>query len=135
MAEWLSEEWSQEVADLGGSRPEVAGANGTVSLTVTRGKGIAAAYHWAYQDGRPGAGGVGQLADADLVLTIPDADAALVAAGEVEPSVAYMRGRLKGSGDGALLLGWLASTATDAYAEWRLRVTDVAGGPPASDSS
>lgn len=130
MPEWLSEEWAQEVADLGRSRPEVAGANGTVSLTVTRGKGIAAAYHWTYKDGAPGAGGVGQLADADLVLTITDADAALVASGDIEPSVAYMRGRLKASGDGALLLGWLASTATDAYAKWLRRAAEQAGGPP-----
>jgi hypothetical protein len=130
--EWLSDQWCEEVAALAGSRPEVPGGNGTVSLTVTRGKGIAAAYHWAYKDGTPGAGGVGQMADADLVLTIGEADAALVVAGDVEPSVAYMRGRLKAAGDGGLLLGWLASTATDAYAEWRRRVAEVAGAPPAA---
>jgi hypothetical protein len=133
MPDWLSDEWSQDVAALAGSRPPVPGANGTVSLTVTRGKGIAAAYHWAYKAGEPGAGGVGQMADADLVLTIPDADAALVAAGEIEPSVAYMRGRLKATGDGALLLGWLESTATDAYAVWRRRVVEQAGAPPPPD--
>jgi hypothetical protein len=33
-----------------------------------------------------------------------------------------MRGRLKSSGDGALLLGLLESTATDSYREWRRRV-------------
>jgi hypothetical protein len=133
MPEWLSEEWCEEVAALAGSRPEVEGGNGVVSLTVTRGKGIAAAYHWAYKDGRPGAGGVGQMADADLVVTIGEADAALVAAGEVDPSVAYMRGRLKATGDGALLLGWLASTATDAYDEWRRRAIEQAGAPPTTD--
>jgi hypothetical protein len=134
MAEWLSEEWCQEVAALAGSRPEVEGANGIVSLAVTRGKGIAAAYHWAYKDGAPGAGGVGQMADADLVLTIAEADAAPVATGEIEPSVAFMRGRLKASGDGGLLLGWLESTATAAYAEWRRHAVEVAGGPASVSS-
>jgi putative sterol carrier protein len=69
---------------------------------------------------------VGPVVDAELSLSIAYADAQAVASGEVEPSVAYMRGRLKASGDGALLLGLLASTATERYREWRQRVT--AGG-------
>ena len=65
---------------------------------------------------------MGAIADADLMLTIARDDAQAVASGEVEPSVAYMRGRLKASGDGALLLGLLASTATESYRDWLRRV-------------
>jgi hypothetical protein len=65
-------------------------------------------------------------------MTISSDDARAVAAGEMEPSVAYMRGRLKASGDGGLLLGWLASTATSEYAEWRRKVESAVGeAPPA----
>ena len=122
MAEWLSEEWLKEVADQAGTRPPVAGANGTVSLAITTGRRDEVSYHWSYRDGVPGEGGVGAIADADLMLTIARDDAQAVASGEVEPSVAYMRGRLKASGDGALLLGLLASTATDSYRDWLRRV-------------
>jgi hypothetical protein len=122
VAEWLSEDWLKEVAALAGARPPVPGANGTVSLAIAIGRRDEVAYHWRYRDGVPGEGGVGPAAEADLTLTIDRADAQAVAAGEVEPSVAYMRGRLKASGDGALLLGLLASTATDSYQGWRRQV-------------
>jgi hypothetical protein len=124
VAEWLSDEWLKEVADLAGARPPVAGANGTVSLAITIGRRDEVSYHWSYRDGVPGDGGVGAVADADLMLTITRDDAQAVASGEVEPSVAFMRGRLKASGDGALLLGVLASTATDSYRDWRRRVME-----------
>jgi hypothetical protein len=120
--EWLSEEWLKQVADLAPARPPVSGATGVVSVAITGGPDGDVSYHWGYRDGVPGAGGIGADADADLTLVIGQADARAVASGEVEPSVAYMRGRLKATGDGGLLLGWLASTATAGYVEWRQRV-------------
>ena len=79
MADWLSEEWAQQVAALAGSRPPVPGANGTVSLAISDGRGSEVSYHWSYRDGIPGDGGVGGVADADLALTITRADAEAVA--------------------------------------------------------
>src|SRR5580704_12592901 len=131
MAEWLSEEWLQEVAARAGSRPSVPGVTGTVSVAVTGGPHGDAVYHWSYRDGIPGDGASGAAGAADLALVIPYADARPVAAGEVEPSVAYMRGRLKATGDGALLLGLLASTATEDYRQWRQATMDLADPGPA----
>ncbi len=131
MAEWLSEEWLQDVAARAGARPAVLGATGTVSVAVTGGPNGDAVYHWSYQDGVPGDGARGAAPDADLALVIAYPDARPVAAGEIEPSVAYMRGRLKATGDGALLLGLLASTATEEYREWRQGAMDLADRGPA----
>ncbi len=122
MAEWLSEVWLKEVAAQAGARPQVSGANGTVSVAITGAPGGEVSYHWSYRDGLPGDGGVGSVPDASLLLTIAYSDAQAVASGEVEPSVAFMRGRLKASGDGGLLLGVLRSTATDNYRDFRQRV-------------
>jgi len=122
MAAWLSDEWLENLAAATGTRPPVPGATGTVSVVITGRTGGDAAYHWSYRDGVPGDGGVGAAPDADLTLTISRADADSVASGEVEPSVAYMRGRLKAAGDGALLLGLLASTGTARYQEWLRQV-------------
>jgi hypothetical protein len=119
---WASDEWAQELTALAESRPPVAGATSTISVAITGGKAGDATYHWSYRDGVPVAGATGAAVDADLALTISNVDAQTIVAGEVEPSVAYMRGRLKATGDGALLLGWLASTATDEYQEWRRHV-------------
>jgi hypothetical protein len=123
VAEFLSKEWLDQMAALAPSRPPVPGANGTISVTITSGRGDEVAYHWSYQDGVPGAGGVGVGPDADLVVTMTRADAELIASGEVEPSVAFMRGRLKAAGDGGLLVGWLASTGRDpkVYDAWLAR--------------
>jgi hypothetical protein len=51
-----------------------------------------------------------------LTLTLSPADAELVRQGRLSPSVAFMQGRLKTSGDNALLLRVLAWSATDAFA-------------------
>jgi hypothetical protein len=130
VAGWLSEEWLQGLADLAGSRPAVPGISATVSVAITIGRRDQVAYHWRYRDGVPGEGGVGAAADAELTLLASSDDAAAMMSGEVEPSVAYMRGRLKASGDGALLLAWLESTATDRYREWRSHAESVLGPGP-----
>ena len=122
MPEWLSDEWLKELVASTSARPQVAGANGTVSMVITAGPAGEVSYHWSYRDGVPGDGGIGSAPDANLTLTIGRADAEAVAKGDVEPSVAYMRGRLKAAGDGGLLLGLLASTATKAYRDWRQHI-------------
>jgi hypothetical protein len=120
--EWLSDEWLKELVASTSARPQVPGANGTVSMVITGGPAGDVSYHWSYRDGLPGEGAMGSAPDANLTLTIGRADAEAVAKGDVEPSVAYMRGRLKAAGDGGLLLGLLASTATEPYRTWRQHI-------------
>jgi hypothetical protein len=126
LPEWLSDDWLKELVASTAARPQVAGASGRISVAVTEGRAELVSYHWSYRDGVPGDGGIGAAPDSDLSLTIGRADAEAVAKGDMEPSVAYMRGRLKATGDGGLLLGLLASTTTDVYRTWRQRVR--AGG-------
>jgi SCP-2 sterol transfer family len=132
MAEWLSEDWLKEMAALADSRPPLASASGTVSLAITAGRGRDVGYHWEYRDGVPGGGGVGVAADANLALTIDRDDAWTVLTGEVEPSVAFMRGRLKATGDGGLLLELLESTTTGGYQGWRQQAEGLTDGGPAA---
>ncbi len=130
---WLSDEWVEEVARLAVERPVVDGVNATVVVSISRGgRGSAdVRYHWRYRDGVPGEGTAGAPAEADLSLAIAAGDAADILRGAVEPSVSYMRGRLKPSGDDALLLRWLASTTTSAFGSWRRRVASLSGLDPA----
>jgi hypothetical protein len=55
------------------------------------------------------------------------ADAAEVFSGRVEPSVAFMRGRLKATGEGSVLLAFLESTTSDGYDGWREGIAGVTG--------
>jgi putative sterol carrier protein len=59
--------------------------------------------------------GFGGAADADISLTLPYAEAIAIARGELEPSVAFMQGRMKTAGDPGKLLDLLAATATAAF--------------------
>jgi hypothetical protein len=59
---------------------------------------------------------VGCPGEPDLSLTLSPADAEMVRQGRLAPSVAFMQGRLKTSGDNGLVLKVLAWSATDAFA-------------------
>lgn len=64
----------------------------------------------------------------DLTLTIGTDDAYRVGRGELDPSVAFMQGKLKSTGDNALLLSILDWSATPAFTK---ALEDWAAAPPA----
>jgi SCP-2 sterol transfer family len=126
VAGWLTEEWAGEAAALVDLLPPADGLTGTFSLAIGLGPRKEVALHWSYQDGAPEGGGPGADPDADVSLTLAATDALDLFGGAVEPSVSYMRGRLKASGDGSRLLGFLSSTGSKQYQKWRSRVGALA---------
>lgn len=123
---WMSVEWAEAAAPLTELLPDVPGAGGSVSLAVSGGRRNEVGFHWSYGKGKAMPGTVGIDGSADLVLLLAADDAAEMLRGDVEPSVAFMRGRLKASGDGSLLLGFLKSTADPGFAGWREKVAALA---------
>ena len=126
MAPWLTQEWADEAAELTSLLPPVPGASGSISVTVSGGSRKEVYFHWCYGDGGAEAGVPTARPDADLVLTLASADAIEVLSGAVEPSVAFMRGRLKAAGNGGLLLGFLESTRSDAFSGWLRKMAALA---------
>jgi hypothetical protein len=63
----------------------------------------------------PGPVSSGLEGEPDLTLTLGTDDARSVKNGQLDPSVAFMQGRLKTSGDNALLLSVLKWSATPAF--------------------
>jgi hypothetical protein len=112
--EFLTEDWVALQRELGGALPARPGASARVQHTVTGAPGEVV-YWLAWEDGRVVDGGLGPDPAADVMLTAPRALAAELAAGRVEPSVAFMQGRMKTSGDQAALLRVLAVTATPEF--------------------
>jgi putative sterol carrier protein len=127
MPSWLSQEWAEEAASLTSRLPPIPDASGSIALTVSGGSRKEVHFHWAYKSGVAAEGAPGPQPDADLVLTLASADAVQVFSGVVEPSVAFMRGRLKAAGDGGLLLGFLESTRSDTFETWRRGMAGLAG--------
>jgi SCP-2 sterol transfer family len=126
MPSWLTQEWAADAASLASGLPPIAGASGSISLTVSAGKRKEVHFHWSYENGVAGDGVPTSQPDADVVLTLASPDAVDIFAGAVEPSVAFMRGRLKAAGDGGLLLGFLQSSTTSRFQVWRQRVAALA---------
>jgi SCP-2 sterol transfer family len=89
------------------------------AIGPVRGQEGKSATQWSLQWSSDGPGPLlpGYEGEADLTLTIGTDEARLVKEGELDPSVAFMRGRLKSSGDNALLLRILAWTTTPAFTE------------------
>ncbi|HEX9467206.1 MAG TPA: SCP2 sterol-binding domain-containing protein [Acidimicrobiia bacterium] len=65
---------------------------------------------------------LGPAADADIVLTVTYADAVAIVQGALEPSVAFMQGRMKTAGDSGQLLDLLAATSSSAFRDARARI-------------
>ena len=142
MVDWLGGGWSEGVSKTVATLPEVPGLTGAVTLAVSSGPKSELRVSWRYVDGVASPAGVAtegtategtatEREGAALELTIGAEDAADLLAGRVEPSVSFMRGRLKASGDGALLIGFLRSTADPAFDRWRRQAAAVASPPPA----
>jgi hypothetical protein len=112
VARFLSEDWLDAVRGAGLS----VGAT-KVECAITGGPDGEVKLHATGDD--VGSGGLG---DADVTLTLPYPEAVGVARGDLEPSVAFMQGRMKTAGDPGLLLDLLAATATPAFRDGLARV-------------
>jgi putative sterol carrier protein len=116
VSEFLSDEWIAALEGTGAA----PGPSATVQLVVGGTPAGDVKFHLAVADGVVTAATPGTDPKADVSLTIPHADAQAILAGELDPNVAFMRGRMKTAGDPGLLLDLLAATA--AFAQWRAGV-------------
>lgn len=121
MAEWLSPAWVEDTTGavdawpFAGDRPPPPVA---LTVTVTGGPEGDTTYlrHWWAADGD---------VERALAVTVPAAEARAILDGELSPSVAFMRGRLKTSGDPGAVLDVLAASATPPFGEVLARVRGV----------
>jgi hypothetical protein len=124
--EWLSDEWVQA---SGSALAEVVlgpDVQGVVAVELTGPGGGTYWRRWA--GGKVVDGGSGKPETApELTVTLSDVDARAFWKGSWSPSVAFMRGRLKMTGDMGILLPLLAATATPAFAAPQRVVDSLVG--------
>ena len=113
VAEWLSEQW---VVQTRGAIDLDAPFAGLVQVTVSGAPGGDVHFHRLYDGGRVVEAGPGPAKNPDVALTLPFDDARDVLEGRLDPSVAFMQGRLKTAGDQGCLLGLLAGWSSPAGA-------------------
>jgi putative sterol carrier protein len=116
MARFLSDDWCAGIAadapgadDVGIEITVLGGPDGDVKWQVAVAGGTVS----AAAGPRPGA---------EVSLTVPYDDMVAILRGELQPSVAFMRGTMKTAGDQGALLVVLAATATTEFAAQRASV-------------
>ena len=107
MSEFLDDEWI--AAWIG--RGAAPGPTATVQVVVTGASEGDGKWHVRLDDGVVAEAAAGTVAAPDLTLTVAYPEGAAMAAGELDPSVAFMQGRMKTAGDPGLVLDVLAGAA------------------------
>jgi hypothetical protein len=105
--EFLSEAWVTGLVGSGAA----PGPTGTVQMVVTGAPEGDGKFHARVDVGVVAEAALGSRPAPDVTLTASYADASAMAAGELDPSVAFMQGRLKTAGDPGLVLDLLACAA------------------------
>lgn len=107
MVEFLSEEWVAGFVGAGAS----PGPTGTVQVVITGVSDGDGKWYARVVDGVVAESALGVRPAPDVTLTVSSADATAIAAGALDPSVAFMQGRMKTAGDPGLVLDLLAAAA------------------------
>ncbi len=103
------------------------GLDGVVAVEVTGGPDGDVPVRLVFADGRLTGADFG-TADVVATLTVTAEDARAMVAGDLDPSVAFMQGRMKVSGEMALVLDLLAAAATEDARAARARLAQSIAG-------
>jgi hypothetical protein len=122
---FLSTEWLEELTRLGSEHAPFPGITGTLQVVVSGGPEKDVKFLVVLDDGRVDSAERRVDAAAELTLTFDYANAVAVQEGELDPSVAFMQGRMKTAGDTGLLLQLLPLTRTPAYRTFREKLAAV----------
>jgi hypothetical protein len=113
--EYLSDAWHARFLELADSFPTRPGVSARLAVVVTGSPTGDIRYFQIISDGRIVRQGLGELTDADVVLTSTFADSAAMLRGELDANVAFMQGRMKMAGSTGPLLAVLPLTLSPEY--------------------
>lgn len=125
MAQYLTQEWLDETRALAKGQPKRPGASATVQYVVTGGPDGDIKYSCVIKDGKPLESQIGVIPDAELTVTLPYSDSVAIAQGELDPSVAFMQGRMKAAGATGKLLQLLPIAQSEEYQALAAKVRSV----------
>jgi len=122
VTKWLSTEWFDRALNEASGLPERPGVSGRVQQHITGGPEGDVSCYWVLEDGHLTSAAVGTADPADLTLTMSWDDAAAVQSGSLDPSVAFMQGRMKVAGSMEMALALLPITASPECQDLRRRI-------------
>ncbi len=125
MTAWLTPGWFDRVRALAGELPPRPGLSGRVQQHITGGPDGDVDCYWVLEDGRPTSAATGTVDAPDLTLSLSWSDAAAIQAGTLDPSVAFMQGRMKVAGSMALVLELLPAAREPDRLELHRQVAEL----------
>jgi putative sterol carrier protein len=125
VSKWLSPEWFDETRAMRADLAGPAGLSARIQFEITGGPDRDARYHWVLEDGRMVSGAEGAVDDPDVTLTMVWDDALAMQRGDLDPNVAFMRGRLKVVGSMSVMVALLPLVNRPEYQDLRRRIVSV----------
>jgi putative sterol carrier protein len=123
-AEWLALQ-QEETASL----PERSGCTARIQYEVSGPPDGTIVFHTHLEDGRIVRNALGADEDADFTMLVPRQDFEAIVRGELDPTVGYMQGRIKVTGNIGRMLSVLPATTSPEWCDAMARVaaeTDAA---------
>ncbi len=122
MTTWLSASWFEAARSLCDPATGAGGLNVRIQWELTGGSAGTVKVFSVLEGGRFASSGLGTIEDAEVTVSLAEVDARAINAGELDPSVAYMQGRMKASGSMRGILDLLALLATSEVRANRRRI-------------
>jgi predicted lipid carrier protein YhbT len=125
MAKYLSQEWLDEGRRLAESQPERPGVSARMQYVVSGGPGGDVKYYWIIENGKLLESQLGEIADADFVLSLSYADSVTIQQGDLDANAAFMQGRVKVTGNMGKLMQLLPVTNSPEYKELQEKIRPI----------
>lgn len=117
MARYLSQDWLDMQRSLAADQPDRPGASARIQHVVSGAPDGDVDYYWVVEDGHLIDSGLGVLDATEITLTMKYGDAREMHSGRLDPSAAFMQGRLKAAGDMGKFLALMPVTTSPEYRE------------------
>ena len=112
---YLTQPWLDESRELAKDQPDRPGASATIQYVVSGGPDGDVKYYWVLENGKLLEAQIGEIASAQITLTLPYDVSVEVQQGELDANVAFMQGRMKAAGDMGKLMQLLPLTTSPEY--------------------
>ena len=130
MAQYLSQEWFDQFVTLAADQPTRPGATVRIQYKVTGAPEGDIHYYWIVDEGKIADAKVGTIDGADFTMTNTYVDGAKIQRGELDPTAAFMQGKIKVAGNMGKMMALLPITNSP---EWKALQEKVNAGTEYSD--